>query len=152
MFIRGITTIVACIAAVLFASGAEAQDTTRTRDTMSMQNQMQRQGAMMTAQARDSMIARLLDSANRSMDPMIAQRLRDSVTVLRAVAVSDDSMRNMGMTTMQQQQQQRNMQQQNMQQRQPSAVTSDQRVRMQKDGRSYPDNGTPTSPVDPSNR
>ncbi len=136
MFIRGITTIVACFATVAFASGAAAQDTTRTRDTMQTQSQMQRQGAMMTTQARDSMISRLLDSANRSMDPTIAQRLRDSVTTLRAMAVSPDTMRN-SLTTQQQQslQQQSNM------------MTSDQRVRMQKDGgRGYPNSGSTTNP------
>jgi hypothetical protein len=159
MFIRRITTIVACIATVAFASGAEAQDTTRTRDTMRTQSQMQRQGATMTTQARDSMISRLQDSANRATDPTIAQRLRDSVTTLRAMAVSPDTMRNR-MTTQQQQQQsvqqQQSMQQQSaqqqqqQQQQQSNMMTSDQRVRMQKDGRPYPDSGTPSNPGDPS--
>jgi hypothetical protein len=152
MSIRGITAVVACVATIALASDAAAQDTMRTRDSMQMLRQ-QRPIATMSAQARDSMIARLLDSANRTQDPMIAQRLRDSVTTLRSVAVSSDSMTNRMTDRMSNQmttQQQTPRQTDSMQQRQPTPATSDQRVRLQKDGRPYPDGTSPASPPDTS--
>jgi hypothetical protein len=141
MLMRGITVVATCIATVAFSSAAVAQDTMRVRDTTQMR---MRQGAIMSAQVRDSLIARLLDSANRVQDPIIARRLRDSVTTLRSAATAADSMRNR-MTT----QQSMPM----MQQPQPSAMTSDQRIRVRKEGRAYPDS-TPSSnpPVPPARR
>ncbi len=141
MFIRGIAVAAACVAVVAFSRAAAAQDTMRVRDTMQMHMQMHRQGAIMSAQARDSLIARLLDSANRVQDPMVARRLRDSVTTLRSsVAVAGDSMRDR-MTTPQAMPM--------TQQPRPSAMTSDQRIRVQKEGRVDPASTSSSNPPVP---
>lgn len=183
MSTRILSSAVACLVTLALASGADAQqDTMRTRqDTMRTRDtSLVRQPLMMSAQARDSLIARMLDSASRVTDSTVARRLRDSVATLRALALTTDTTASRMSTQLQEPQRQQAMQTQQadsllrrqqadstmrqqqadsmmrtqqrdptMQQR-PTPVTSDQRVRVQKDGRPYPDTSPPANPPDPS--
>ncbi len=145
-----------------------------------MRDSAQMRQPMMTAQTRDSLIARMLGSASRVQDSTIARRLRDSVATLRALAMSTDSTpprmtpqlqepqrqqatqtqqadsllrRQQADSMMRRQQADSVMRQQQtdpMMQRQPTPMTSDQRVRVQKDGRPYPDTAPPASPPNPA--
>lgn len=139
MSIRATALAAVCVATLVTSQSVSAQDTTHTRD-----HQMQTQRIQMTTQARDSIIRQLTDSANRLQNQMQAQQLRDSVAVLRRLDLTTDTMSGrLGTPLTQQQQTQQNMQnqQQTSQQRydQQQRATSDQRMRVQKDGRSWDD-------------
>ncbi len=124
MSIRATAFAAVCAATLVASHSVSAQDTTRNRDTITTARQMQmQQRTNMTMQARDSIIRQLSDSANRLTDPRAAQQLRDSVAVLRRLDLTTDTMSGRLGTPLTQQQR----------------VTSDQRMRVQKDGRSWND-------------